>query len=251
MQQSDTTNAVVINDTYAKRLGFLDPQKAVGKQLKWNSNPFIVGVVADFHPRSLHEPIKPILIANGTNRARCFNIELQPEVVSGSSWPHTIAAIESAWKSVYPNDDFEYHFIDDTIAKFYDAEKYTARLLLWSTGLTIFISCLGLLGLIIYITNVRTKEIGIRKVIGASVMQIIVLLSRDFMKLIALAILIALPIAWWGGRKWLDNYAYRTDISWWIFAAGGGLLLAIALLILCLRTFRAAVVNPVESLRSE
>jgi putative ABC transport system permease protein len=250
-RQSDTTNAVVINDTYAKRLGFLDPEKAVGKQLKWQGNTFIAGVVADFHARSLHDPIKPILIANGIKDVHCFNIALQPENVAGTTWPNTIAAIGKAWQEVYPNDDFDYHFIDDTIAKFYDAEKNTARLLLWSTGLTIFISCLGLLGLVIYITNVRTKEIGIRKVIGASVTQIVVLLSRDFMKLIGLAILIALPIAWWGGHKWLEEYAYRTDLSWWIFAIGGGILLSIALIILCLRAFRAAVVNPVESLRSE
>jgi ABC-type antimicrobial peptide transport system permease subunit len=251
MPHSDTTNAVVINDTYAKKLGFVDPGKAVGKRLKWQGNPYISGVIADFHPSSLHQPINSLLIANGTKNQHCFNIELLPENSSGSAWPRTIAAIGMAFQSVYPNDDFEYHFIDDTVAKFYDAEKNLGRLLLWSTGLTIFISCLGLFGLVIYITNQRTKEIGIRKVIGASVMQIIVLLSRDFMKLIALAILIALPIAWWGSNKWLENFAFRTNISWWIFAIGGGILLGIALLILCLRTFRVAVINPVESLRSE
>jgi ABC-type antimicrobial peptide transport system permease subunit len=108
-----------------------------------------------------------------------------------------------------------------------------------------------LLGLVIYITTQRTKEIGIRKVIGATVTQLIFLLSRDFIKLIGLAILIALPIAWWGSRKWLENFAYKTPLDWWIFAAGGAILLCIALVILCLRTFKAAAVNPVESLRSE
>jgi ABC-type antimicrobial peptide transport system permease subunit len=122
---------------------------------------------------------------------------------------------------------------------------------MWSTGLTIFISCLGLLGLVIYITNQRTKEIGIRKVIGATVTQLIFLLSRDFLKLIGLAILIALPIAWWGSRKWLENFAYKTSLSWWVFAAGGGTLLIIALVILCIRTLRAALANPVSALRSE
>jgi ABC-type antimicrobial peptide transport system permease subunit len=126
-----------------------------------------------------------------------------------------------------------------------------AKLLAWATGLTIFISCLGLLGLVVYITNQRTKEIGIRKVIGASVTQIIVLLSRDFVKLIGLAIVIAMPIAWWGSHKWLNNFAYRTDMSWWVFAAGGGMLLLLALAVLCLRAFRAASANPVESLRAE
>jgi len=249
--QSDTMNAVVINETYARRLGFLDPQQAIGKQFKWQGNPYIVGVVADFHQHSLRDPIKPLLIANGGRFLNTVNVALEPQNGDGTAWPHTVAAIEKAYQSVYPGEDFDYQFLDASIAKFYNAEKNTSRLLMWSTGLTIFISCLGLLGLVIYVTNQRTKEIGIRKVIGASVSQIVVLLSRDFMKLIALAILIAFPIAWWGSHKWLENYAYRTNISWWIFAVGGGLLLAIALIILCLRTLRAAVVNPVESLRSE
>jgi putative ABC transport system permease protein len=249
--QSDTTNAVVINESYAHILGYQDPEKIIGKQIKWNGNPRIVGVVADFHQRSLHEPIKPLVIANGTGGTNTFNIALQPRNADGSSWVSTIAGMEKAFKSVYPNDDFEYHFIDETVAKFYTAEKSTARLLVWATGLAIFISCLGLLGLVIYITNQRTKEIGIRKVIGASVGNLILLLSTDFLKPIGLAILIALPISWWASQKWLDNFAYRTTLSWWIFAAGGSSLFLIALVILCLRTFRAATVNPVESLRAE
>ena len=250
--QSDTTSAVVINETYLHILGYQDPQKIIGKQVKWNDGDrIIVGVVADFHPRSLHETIQPLLIANGTSKANVFNVALQPRNSDGSNWPATTAAIEKAFRSVYPNDDYDYQFVDDTIAKFYTAEKNISRLLLWATGLTIFISCLGLLGLVIYITNQRTKEIGIRKVIGATVTQLILLLSRDFLKLIGIAILIAIPIAWWGSRKWLENFAYRTSMSWWVFAAGGGSLLLIAMIILCVRTFKAAVVNPVESLRSE
>jgi putative ABC transport system permease protein len=250
--QSDTTNAVVINESYLHILGYQDPQKIIGKQItKFNGNPFIVGVVADFHPHSLREPIKPLVIANGTKNADGFNITLQPRNGSGSNWTSTLAAIEKAFRSVYPNDDYEYAFIDDTIAKFYTAEKNISRLLLWATGLTIFISCLGLLGLVIYITNQRTKEIGVRKVVGASVTQIVVLLSRDFMKLVTMAIVIALPIAWWGSHKWLENFAYRASLSWWIFVAGGAVLYGIALLVLCLRAVKAATVNPVDSLRSE
>jgi predicted permease len=247
--QSDTTNVVVINETYAHILGFQRPEDGIGQQIEWNGNKRIVGVVADFHQHSLHEPIKPLVIANGTNIATVFNIALPPQ--NAGAWPKTIASIGKAFKSVYPNDDFDYQFVDETIAKFYTAEKNTARLLAWATGLTIFISCLGLLGLVIYITNQRTKEIGIRKVIGATVIQLVFLLSRDFLKLIGLAILIALPIAWWGSRKWLENFTYRTQLSWWVFAAGGGALLFIALAILCIRTFKTAAMNPVESLRSE
>jgi putative ABC transport system permease protein len=207
--------------------------------------------VADFHQRSLHEPIKPLIIQNGTRGSNGISIALQPQNGDAGAWPATIGKIERAFKSVYPNDDFEYHFLDDTIAKFYDTEKNTARLLIWSAGLTIFISCLGLLGLAIYITNQRTKEIGIRKVIGASISQIVMLLSKDFLKLIGLAILIAIPIAWWGSNKWLENFAYKTSLSWLVFALSGGGLLLIALIVLCIRTFRAAAANPVNSLRSE
>jgi putative ABC transport system permease protein len=249
--QSDTPNSILVNENYAHTIGFTDARQAVGAVIEWDRKIRIAGVLADFHQRSLHEPIKPSMIANGIGDARNINIALQPQPAGGSAWSTTIAKIERAFRSVYPEDDFDYQFVDDTVAKFYTAEKNTARLLYWCTGLAIFISCLGLLGLVIFITNQRTKEIGIRKVIGATVPQIVLLLSRDFMKLIVLAILIALPIAWWGSHKWLENFAYTATLSWWIFAAGGAALFGIALAILCLRAFRAASANPVNALRSE
>ena len=250
--QCDTTNAIIINENYAHILGFPDARKAVGKQVNWNSiDVRIVGVVADFHQASLHKPIKPLAITNGINDAHNFDIALQPQNAGGTAWKTTIAQIETAYKALYPEDDFSPQFFDETIAQFYTKEKNTSRLLAWATGLAIFISCLGLLGLVIYITNQRTKEIGIRKVIGATVLQIIALLSKDFLQLIGLAILIAWPIAWWGGQKWLENFAYKTTLSWWIFAAGAAALLFVATVILCLRTLKAATANPVAALRSE
>ena len=180
-----------------------------------------------------------------------FDLALHPQNAGGTAWKTTITQIETAYKALYPEDDFSPQFFDETIAQFYTKEKNTSRLLLWATGLAIFISCLGLLGLVIYITNQRTKEIGIRKVLGATVLQIIALLSKDFLQLIGLAILIAWPIAWWGGQKWLENFAYKTTLSWWIFAAGAAALLFVATVILCLRTLKAATANPVNSLRSE
>jgi putative ABC transport system permease protein len=252
LAHSDTISEAIINQAYLRQLGFQDPQKIIGKKItKFRGNPTIVGVVADFHSRSLHEPIKPLMIANGTNLADIMNVALQPRSAAGPNWPKTLAAIEKAFHEVYPNDDFEYKFVDDTVAKFYTAETNTAKLLAWATGLTIFISCLGLLGLVIYVTNQRTKEIGIRKVIGATVTQLIILLSRDFLKLIGLAIAIALPVAVWGSRKWLDNFAYKTQLNWWIFAGGGTTLLSIALIILIIRTLKTATANPVNALRSE
>jgi putative ABC transport system permease protein len=249
---SDTSRNVIINETYAKVLGFRDPQQAIGKNIEWDKKMLpIVGVAADFHQKSLHEIIKPLVLTANKKQCRNFNIALQPQNVSGTVWKSAIAKIEKAWKETYPEDEFEYHFLDESIAKYYTAEKHISSLLLWATGLAIFISCLGLLGLVIYITNQRTKEIGIRKVIGASITQLITLLSKDFLKLIAVAFIIAVPIAWWGSYKWLQNFAYKTTISWWVFLSGGMIMFLTALIILGIRTFKAASVNPVESLRTE
>lgn len=251
--QCDTTNQLVINETYAHLLGFHDPRKALGARIDFDHQLYpVVGVVADFHQASLHTPIKPLGILNGLGRfAHDFNIALPGYSGDSTSWKAIIAKLQVAFRSVYPDDDFNYQFFDQSIAQFYHEEQNVSRLLAWATGLAVFISCLGLLGLVIYITNQRTKEIGVRKVIGATVAQIIVLLTKDFMKLIGVAVLISMPIAWWGSHKWLDNFAYKADLSWWVFATGGVLLLVIALAVLSIRTFKAASANPVESLRSE
>jgi putative ABC transport system permease protein len=248
---SDTTNAMIINETYAHILGFKNPQQALGKYVDWNTKTEIIGVVSDFNQKSLHELIQPLVIANGDKSSVNINVALQPQNAEGTVWKAGISKIEKAFKEVYPGDDFEYTFLDDTIAKYYTAEKNISRLLMWATGLAIFISCLGLLGLVIYVTNQRTKEIGIRKVVGASVAQIIALLSKDFLALIAMAFVIAVPVAWWGANKWLENFAYKTTLAWWIFASGGAAMLILAFVVMLVRTFRAATANPVESLRAE
>ncbi len=249
---SDTTTGMIINQTYTRVLGFRNPQEAVGKFIEWNNKQVpITGVAADFHQRSLHELIKPLAMVSNKKQARTFNIVLQPQGAGGTAWKSTIAGMEKAWKEIYPADDFEYKFLDENIAKYYTSEKNISRLLLWATGLAIAISCLGLLGLIIYITNQRTKEIGIRKVIGASITQLVTLLSVDFLQLIGIAFVISVPVAWWGAHKWLENFAYRTNINWWIFLLGGLIMFVMALIILCMRTFKAASANPVTSLRSE
>jgi len=252
LPNSDTVRSMLINEAYMRFLGFKEPQQAVGKLIEWNhKNVPITGVVSDFHQRSLHDPIKPLLFTTWKTQMRAINIALQPQNKEGTVWKTAISKIEKAWKQVYPNDDFDCIFLDDTIREYYTAEKNTSKLLMWATGLAIFISCLGLLGLVTYITHQRTKEIGVRKVIGASVMQIISLLSKDFLKLVLIAFIIAIPIAWWGGNKWLQNFSYKTNINIWIFMLGGAIMFAMALLILCLRTFKAAAANPVKSLRTE
>ena len=248
ISQSDTASQYLINETYAHILGFQQLQQAIGKKL--NEIP-IVGVVADFNQHSLHDPIKPLIIANGVERARTINIALMPQNADGTLWKSTIASIEKVWKGMFPDDDFDYKFFDEDIAKYYDAEQNISSLLMWATGLAVFISCLGLLGLVIYTTTRRTKEIGVRKVLGASVSHIVAMITKDFLLLIVIAFLIAAPLAWIGMNKWLDNFAYRTDISWWIFALGISMMVIIAILTLSFQTIKAAIANPVKSLRTE
>ena len=248
LQQSDTIKEYIINETYARILGFQDPQQAIGKYIEGFP---VVGVVSDFHQQSLHRKIEPIAIASVSQDEYVFNIALQPQNPQGVVWKTAINQIEKAFKDVYPGEDFQYAFIDESIAKFYRSEQNISRLLMWSTGMSVFISCFGLLGLVIFISNQRTKEIGVRKVLGATVSQIISLLSKDFLKLIVIAFVISLPPAWYVANKWLSNFAYRIDLSLWIFIAGGLIMLLLAFLVLGIKTFRAASANPVKSLRTE
>jgi ABC-type antimicrobial peptide transport system permease subunit len=210
-----------------------------------------VGIVSDFIQKSLHEPVKPLVIASWNNIEKNFSIALQPQNEDGTAWKTTISKIEKTFKEVYPEDDFDYSFFDEDIAKYYTAEQNIDSLLKWSTGLAIFISCLGLLGLVIYTTTQRTKEIGVRKVLGASVSQIVSLISKDFILLVLFAFVIAAPLAWIGMNKWLQNFAFRTEISWWIFLSGVAIMIVIALLTLGFQTIKAALANPVKSLRTE
>ena len=256
LQVTDTGKAVIINNNYAKILGFRNPNDAIGKQLeKYNGdkNVAIIGVVADFYERSLQSPIKPLAIdfPRGTYENGVFHIALKPETAGGNDWKTTIAALGKDWKRVYPDDDFDYQFYDASIAQFYNSVQHTSTLLTWATGLCILISCLGLLGLAIYTTNQRTKEIGVRKVLGATVTQIVTLLSTEMVMLILLSLAIVTPVAWWAMNKWLESYADKTTISWWIFAASGTGMLLAAIFTSSFQTVRAAIANPVKSLRSE
>jgi putative ABC transport system permease protein len=248
----DTLKSLMINNTYARILGFSDPRDVIGKMLKFNGQQCeIIGVVGDFFQSSLHAPFKPIAILFDPKNSLTLHIALKPKTAYGNDWKTAIAGIQQAWKQVYPDDDFEYHFFDESIAKFYESEQHTSKLLTWATGISIFISCLGLLGLAIYTTNQRTKEIGVRKVLGASVAQIFTLLSTELIWLILLAFVIVTPIAWWAMSKWMQGFADRTTISWWIFAASGAGMLLAAVFTSSFQTVKAAIANPVKSLRSE
>jgi putative ABC transport system permease protein len=250
IRSSDSIKEFIINNKYAKLLGFQKPEDAIGKQLTFNGKLMpIVGVMNDFHTQSTHALIDPIVFAG--NNGSTFHILLNPAGEDGQGWRNGISKIKKAFSQIYPGADFEYHFLDESIASLYESEQQTVKLLTWATGLTILISCLGLLGLVIFTTNSRTKEIGVRKVLGASVVNIITVLSKDFIQLVMLAFVIAAPIAWWATYKWLQNFAYRTSISWWIFLVAGGAMILVALLTLSIQTIRAAMANPVKSLRTE
>jgi putative ABC transport system permease protein len=250
VQPSDTIREFLVNESYARAIGFQHPEDALNKYLQWNGkNVPVVGVMKDFHEQSVYSLISPIVF--GGSNGSTFHIKLKPNNAGGTLWKNTIAGIQKAYKQMYPDEDFNFKFLDDTIASLYENEQKTGNLLQWATGLAIFISCLGLFGLVIYTTNIRTKEIGIRKILGASVANIISNLSKDFMQLVFIAFLIAAPIAWLVTYKWLQNFAYRTSMSWWIFAIGGFFMMLIALITLSMQTIKAAIANPVKSLRTE
>ncbi|HJP62005.1 MAG TPA: ABC transporter permease, partial [Mucilaginibacter sp.] len=203
LMPGDTSKAVLINNTLAKQFGFKNPQDAVGKVIsKYNGSAddmLIAGVVADFNAESMHAAIAPVAIMTSTNFYfnGTFHIALKPQTAGSDDWKTAISGMEKAWKQIYPEDDFEYSFFDESIAKLYFNEQNISALLSWATGLSILISCLGLLGLAIYTTTQRTKEIGVRKVLGATVAQIATLLSAELVWLIALSFLIISPVAWY------------------------------------------------------
>ncbi|WP_167668168.1 FtsX-like permease family protein [Mucilaginibacter gossypiicola] len=255
---ADSTTGVIINEKYARVMGFSNPRDAIGKTLEKLNNSKsrrIVGVAGNFYTHSLQSPMGPLVIlAAGSNnffQNSVIHIALRPENQGNLSWSKTMMDMNKIWKEFYPDDDPNYKFYDKSIEQFYNQEKQTSTLLSWATGLSIFISCLGLLGLAIYTTEQRTKEIGVRKVLGASVAQIVRLLSTELILLILLAFVIVTPLAWWAMNKWMENYADKTTISWWIFAASGAGMLLTAFITSSFQTIRAAVVNPVKSLRSE
>jgi len=250
IQQTDSVRELVINETALHAFGFDKPADAVGQQLfQGSKSRLIVGVVKDFHQFNLKSGIDILGFTAKRPGLATFNIKLAPAKVS--SWKKTIGLIEKEWKAVYPGFDFQYQFYDDTIRDLYQQEHRTAKLVTTATMITLLISCLGLYGLVTLTAFQRTKEIGIRKVLGATVSGVIALLSKDFVKLVLLALFIAAPMAWWAMNKWLEDFAYKIDIQWWMFAAAGLGAIVIALLTVGLQAVKAAMANPVESLRNE
>jgi ABC-type antimicrobial peptide transport system permease subunit len=253
--RNDTVREYVINETYLNMLGFTNPQDAIGKFLFPGDDSYpIVGVMENFNQRSLKSGIEPMALVGDwyrTSYSQFNTIHFSMATGDTGNWSPIVSTAEDSWKNIYPDADFQLNFIDETIADFYKRERSIATLLNWATGLSVLISCLGLFGLVIYTTARRTKEIGIRKILGASLVQLNLLLCKDFMKLVALAFLIAAPIAWWGLQNWLQDFAFKTELSWWVFFFSGLAMLFIALIIMSIRTLSTAMKNPVKSLRTD
>ena len=247
------SSAVIINETAAKLLGFKDP---LNKTLyrpdgyaadgRFKSRQYhIIGVVKDFNFSSMHDKVGPLIIELGENWGR---VAMR---VDTKNIPALISQVEKKWNSMSPGQAFSYTFLDADFNKIYNAEQRTGKLFISFALFAIFIASLGLFGLVTYAAEQRFKEIGIRKVLGASVSGIVTMISKDFVKLVLIAILVAFPVAWWAMNKWLQSFAYRINISWWVFALAGLLTITIALITVSFQAIKAAVANPVKSLKAE
>ncbi|QHT67799.1 FtsX-like permease family protein [Rhodocytophaga rosea] len=243
---SDSSD-LLVNEAVLKTMNIRTPEEAIGKTIGWvGPKPHtITGVVKDFHTRSFKEDIPGVIMHRGKNPLMA-GVKIEP-----TNMRNTIAQIEGVWKKVYPETIFEFTFLDEIIANFYREEVKMYQLFRIFSGIAIFISCLGLYGLISFMAVQRTKEIGIRKVLGASVGNLITLLSKDLLKLVLIANLIAWPLAWWLMDKWLQNFEYSIPLSIWIFAFAGILALLIALFTVGFQAMKAALANPIKSLRTE
>ena len=236
----------ILNESAAKQLGWT-PQEAVGKKMFLdNTRPgFVKGVVKDFHFESLHTAIKPFIIFPEL-RAKELLVKMK-----GTHLPQTLSFLQAKWKEMLPDKPFEYHFLDDDYNKLYSAELRLGKVMNFFAAIAIVLACLGLFGLSSYAAQQRVKEIGIRKVLGASVSNIIVVLSGDFVKLAAIAIVIAFPVAYWAMTKWLQDFSYRTNMNWSVYLIAGAVTMFLTIATVCFQAIKAAVANSVKSLRTE
>lgn len=248
LQPSDTMRGVLVNQFLLKKLGNINPEEALTKEFRIGGGKWqpIVGVVEDFKANSAREEMKPFAIYSKKSYYGTTNVKMKPDNMQG-----TVAQIQQIFGQIYPEQVFDGKFVDERIAEFYDDEARFAALCKGFTLLAILISCLGLYGLASLMTVQRTKEIGIRKVLGASVTSITGLLAKDFLLLVIIAIVIASPIAWYFMDRWLADFVYRLPLSLWIFGLAGVIAVAVAFVTVSFNSIRAALMNPVQSLRSE
>ncbi len=248
-RESDSITEVVVNEKLGEKLGLASPEEMVGKHIELNGGfikATVSGVVANFHDQNFHENINPIFIAPAINAYSEFAIK-----INGKNAKTSLSAIEKRWKEVFPKYIFDYAFLDQRVADQYKEEQRFLSLSKLFSALAIFISCLGLYGLISFFVAQKTKEIGIRKVLGGKISDILLLFTQDFFKLILIAGMIASPVAWYFMNNWLENYQYRISIDWWVFAIAIVGVTIITIMTISYQAVRAAIANPVDSLRSE
>lgn len=243
---TDSSDAYLINETAVRDLMLENPIGTTIQATDGHGPGKIVGVVKDFHYRSLHKKIEPLVLRHDQNNMWCMSVKF-----SDGALKEGLAAVESEWKKIVPDYPFNYEFVDDTIARQYKADQNTGVLLTSFSALAIIIACLGLLGLTAFMTEQRKKEIGVRKVLGASVASVVLLLSKDFSKLIIIAFVIVVPIAWYAVNQWLNDFAYKAEISPLVYLGAGLSILIVAFSSMAYQSIKAAVVNPSDTLRNE
>jgi len=249
---ADSVRELVINETLSKMMGDSFPSGSIGKTLYWNDKPYpVVGVVADFHTKSLHDPVTPLCIINRQDRLGAVAISMAPGSNAAENMQAGLATIGRLFKEVYPEGVFTYRFFDASIAMLYEKDRKTAALINAAAGISIFISCIGLFGLALFTAKKRAREISIRKVLGAGIPDIAAMLSKDFLVLVIIAILIATPLAWYFTHQWLQGFAYKIEISVWIFILAGAAAVTVALLSVSVQSIKAAMMNPVKNMRNE
>lgn len=244
---ADTIGGLVINEACARQYGYSNPADIVGKKYgQWGREGEIIGVVKDFNFISLHRNIEPLTLPLEPLACRYLSLKIQSQDLPG-----TIAAVQKIWSQLAPHRPFLYSFLDDSFDRQYQKDFKFRTMFTAFSSLAIFIACLGLLGLATFTAELRTKEIGIRKVLGASVNSIVGLLSKDFVILILIALVIATPAAWYSMNRWLEGFAYRIEIEYWFFVLAGLAAMIIAAVTISFHAVKAARRNPVRSLRSE
>ncbi|HYJ37852.1 MAG TPA: FtsX-like permease family protein, partial [Chitinophagaceae bacterium] len=255
--------SIILNETAAAMLGIVEPADQIVEipAASWGESygplnsqnvpfkPRVIGIVKDFHFQSLREKIEPLVLAYNKNPIHV--IDYYTARISATDIQGTLDKLKAVMINNDKIDPFEYHFLDDQLALFYVEDQRRQTLLIWAALASIFIACLGLFGLATYSAEQRVKEIGVRKVLGASVVNLASMLSKDFLKLVLIANGIAFPLAWWAANKWLQEYAYHINVEWWIFVIAGLSAVMLALITVSYQAIKAAIINPVKSLRTE
>jgi putative ABC transport system permease protein len=248
---ADSSRNILVNEALMRNLGYSNPLDIVGAELKLGGNGMVhvVGVINDYYGNSLKERVDNIALDANAGRYRQVSVRL--DLAADQNMTDVLTKLEQTWKLIYPEHAFQALFLDDNITMFYEQELKYSRLFQIFSAMFVLIGCLGLYGLITFIANKKGKEIAVRKTLGASASNIIVMFSREYVALIAVSFALAVPIAWYGVNEWLTNFENHVDVQWWLFAVPGVMVLAIALAVVCMKSFNAAMANPVDKLRNE